>query len=353
MALTLPVLDLIPARTELLPVEAPHPLLDARALASYDAILVMMSGGKDSVALVLSLLEAGAEPSKIELWHHLIDGAPEAGPGLMDWPCTPGYVRAFAKAFDLPVYFSWREGGFEREMLREDSRTAAVVFECPDGTRGQAGGINGPLGTRRKFPQPGMALSTRWCSSALKIDVAAAAISNQSRFTGKRVLVVTGERAQESAGRAKYAPLEAHKTDRRDSGRRHVDQYRAVHQWSTEHVWSIIERWGVNPHPSYQLGWSRCSCQACIFGGADQWATIRLIDPARFERIAAYEAEFGVTIHRTLSVRDLADRGRPYSPLDPATVAVALSEDYQQPIRLAQFDWQLPLGAYGNSTGPT
>lgn len=93
-------------------------LLDAPAdLASYAFIIVFFSGGKDSIAALLTLLEAGASRERIELWHHEIDG--REGSHLMDWPCTPAYCRAFAQAFALPLYASWKVGGFERELLRD------------------------------------------------------------------------------------------------------------------------------------------------------------------------------------------------------------------------------------------
>lgn len=40
------------------------------AMARYDAILVAFSGGKDSLACLLHLLDLGVDRSKIELWHH-------------------------------------------------------------------------------------------------------------------------------------------------------------------------------------------------------------------------------------------------------------------------------------------
>ncbi len=49
---------------------------------SYDKFLVMFSGGKDSTALVLHLLDLGVPREKIELWHHDIDGK---GRTFMDW----------------------------------------------------------------------------------------------------------------------------------------------------------------------------------------------------------------------------------------------------------------------------
>lgn len=65
-------------------------------LESYDLIIVLFSGGKDSLAAYLKLLEWGVPKAKIELWHHNIDG--EHPDRRMDWPVTQSYVEAFAKA---------------------------------------------------------------------------------------------------------------------------------------------------------------------------------------------------------------------------------------------------------------
>jgi hypothetical protein len=83
--------------------------LDGPCLESYDHILVGFSGGKDSVACVLHLLESGVPREKIELWHHDIDG--REGSRLMDWPVTPSYCRAFAEALGLSIFFSWKVPG--------------------------------------------------------------------------------------------------------------------------------------------------------------------------------------------------------------------------------------------------
>lgn len=321
-------------------------------LTSYTTIIVAFSGGKDSLACLLHLLDLGVDPQRIELWHHDVDGQEREGPGLMDWPCTPAYCAAVARELDIKLYMSWKRGGFLREMLRDGAPTAPIAFGTPDGIR-ETGG-QGPPNTRRLFPQVSASLTTRWCSSYLKIDVCAAALRNQPRFAapGARTLVVTGERAAESSSRAKYPTFEPHRADLRrgQKTQRHIDHWRPVHAWLEEEVWEIIERHRINPHPAYRLGWGRVSCAACIFGSVNQWASLRAVNPSQFERIAELEAEFGKTIKRKLSVVEAADKGEPYAMAERDKRA-ALSESFDEPIRLAE--WQLPSGAYGECAGPS
>ncbi len=368
-------------------------------LASYDRVVVALSGGKDSEAAFLRLVELGVPRTKIEFFHYDVDG--REGPGFVDWPCTPGYCRAFAKAFSIPISFGWKVGGFEGEMLRNNTPTAPTRFETPEGTIIERGG-DGEPGVRLKFPQVAASLSARWCSAYLKVDVCEKMIVNQARFLHKRTLIVTGERAEESTARAKYDTFEVDRADNREGqrARRHVDRWLAVHGWTEAEVWAIIERHRVNPHPCYRLGFGRASCLHCIFGGPEQRAASRAIQPEVFARHAAYEQRFGRTVHRKLSVVQIADttrfkvalagqpatakliegatpdeaRARFYRKqrkalglrgnevldvrpaaytLDPHDVRAALDPIFDEPIILAPGTWVLPQGAFGDSTGPT
>lgn len=319
-------------------------------LSSYDYFIVALSGGKDSVACALWLIEQGVDLSKIELWHHDIDG--REGSDLMDWTVTRDYCKKFAAAFGLKIYFSWLQGGFEREMNRNNSLKAPTSWENPDGTVGTSGGVRGKANTRQVFPQVSADLSVRWCSAYLKIDVMSAAICGQERFNGKRTLILTGERAEESSARAKYATFEPHRADARNGRKaRHIDQLRPVHGWSTRQVWDIIARHNVNPHPCYRAGFGRCSCMFCIFASACQAATSRLIDPVRHARVAAYEAKFGKTIKRNKSLDQLADEGTPYAA-SQADIEACRKSTFDEAIILPDGQWKLPLGAFAESCGP-
>ncbi len=321
-----------------------------RPLDWYEHYLVSFSGGKDSVALALGLLRAGIPAHRVTLMHQHVDGHPGVDAPFMDWPCTESYCRAFAAAMGMPILFQWRHGGFRREMLKENAAIAPVSFEMLDGSVGTAGGVRGKISTRRLFPQVTADLSKRWCSPALKIDVAAMAINNEPRFKRARILFLSGERRQESAARSKYAEMEQHRTHTKS---RHVDHWRMVIDWSEQQVWDIMRDYRVMPHPAYRLGWGRVSCLACIFGLPDQWASVRAIAPALFEQIAAYEREFGKTIHQGKSVVQLADKGTPYPQCNDAElVALAMGRDY--PEHLATTDsWTLPYGAFKHCGGPS
>jgi 3'-phosphoadenosine 5'-phosphosulfate sulfotransferase (PAPS reductase)/FAD synthetase len=261
-------------------------------LEDVEIFAVGFSGGKDSVACVLHLLDLGIPKERIELWHHRMDPLDKP---FMDWPVTDDYCRAFATALGLPIYFSGRVGGFEGELLRDNQFTGDVFYEAPTAS----GRIERHVipsrtrpddrGTRLRFPQTVADLSVRWCSAYLKIDVAKRIINNDPRLKTGIYCLVTGERAQESASRSNYAELEEHTNTRAHL----VYQWRPVHKWVEEDVWSILKRYRINPHPAYKLGFGRVSCMTCIFANPAQWATVHALNPKQLGRVADYEEQFG------------------------------------------------------------
>ena len=316
---------------------------------AYTTWIVAFSGGKDSMGLVLLLLRLGIPRERIELWHHDVDG--REGSTLMDWPCTRDYCAKVAAALGLTIYFSWKVGGFEGEMLRKDSPTAGYRFETPDEGLQSAGGVSSKTGTREMFPQKHHSLSVRWCSAYTKIMVMDAA-ARQARFSGRRTLVLTGERGEESPKRAEYEVFEPHRADLRNGKTpRLIDVWRPLRDWPVGEVWALIEQFRINPHPAYRLGWGRVSCAACIFGSADQWASLRAVNPNQFRTIAGYERRFGKTIDREKSVVQMADEGHPFEGMREEDIRAALSPTFDEPVFLDP--WTLPRGAHGDACGPS
>jgi 3'-phosphoadenosine 5'-phosphosulfate sulfotransferase (PAPS reductase)/FAD synthetase len=317
-------------------------------LALYDRVVVAFSGGKDSLACVLRLLDLGVPRDRMELWHHDVDGGPDA-PRFMDWPCTADYCRKVATALGITLLFNWRDGGFLGEMLRDNAPTGAVVVNHPDGSQERVGG-RGPRNTRLRFPQVAADLSVRWCSAYLKIDVAASVMCNSERFNEGRFLFVTGERREESAARSRYREQEP---GRASNKRRHVDHWRAVIDMTEGEVWELIGRWKINPHPAYRLGFGRVSCMACIFGSDGQWTAIGELAPDTLEAVALYEDQFGRTIDRKgVNVRTRAARGRSIIDGTAAELrAISQLETWDEPVFVE--DWHVPAGAYKACGGPT
>ena len=319
---------------------------------NYDTYIISYSGGKDSTASFLYLLQQGVPLHKIELWHQDIDGC---GDTFFDWEVTPDYCRKFAGAFGVKIYFQWKEGGFKRELLRKNSLTAPSIFELPDGTINKVGGTRGKQSTRLKFPQQSPDLKVRWCSSYLKIDVCSAAIRNQERFNNSRTLVISGERGEESPQRAKYAIFEHDRSDNRNGKtKRHVDRFRPIRDWREQQVWEIIERYRVRVHPCYYMGWSRCSCKFCIFGNKHQFASAAFISPGLTNEIINFEQQFDCTINRKCDLQTLINKGEIYQYITEKLKQIATSYNYNLPVIIPENElWTVPSGAYGENCGPS
>lgn len=319
-------------------------------LHDYDTYIVNFSGGKDSSCLLLYLIENGIPRDRIELWHQLIDDPDRT---FFDWEITPDYCRRFAEAFGVKIFFQWKEGGFYREMMRDNSLTAPVCHELPDGVVARCGGTRGKPGTRRKFPQQSADLRTRWCSSYLKIDVASSSIRNQDRFRGVRTLVLSGERGEESPQRAKYAIWEPDRADLRDGRNpRHVDRHRPLRDWTEAEVWALLEKYRVRAHPCYYMGWARCSCKFCIFSGKNQFASAAKVSPKLMREVIDLEREFGCTIKRNADLQCLIASGVPYQAINEKLIHLSTHYDYDQSILIPEDEpWQLPAGAFGENCG--
>jgi len=328
-------------------------------LEEYDLIVILMSGGKDSIAAYFHLLELGVPKEKMEFWHHDIDGGhPER---RMDWRCTQNYVKALADAEGVYLRPSWRVNGFFGELYRcgasepiewmepdtgeiKQCRTSRKYRECQKIKDAATEEMEERLkehGYRMKFPMKTGDLARRWCSAYLKIAVADSVISNLDKLGelkklgGKRhefpakgstnqgrwcsgnlkaavqdsvtsnlnktksdikILIVSGERRGESVGRAKYNEMEIHRTNAEKKAHRIVHQWRPVIDYSEKDVWEVVKRHRVNPHPSYRAGWNRCSCAMCIFSTPKLFAGIRDLYPEEFEQLKQDEQILGFTL---------------------------------------------------------
>jgi 3'-phosphoadenosine 5'-phosphosulfate sulfotransferase (PAPS reductase)/FAD synthetase len=324
-------------------------------LRSYDHILIASSGGADSTALALLVLEAGIPPETIELHHHDIDGVEGGAPTVFDWEATPPYVRSLAQHLRIPLHLSWREGGLWRELHKVNAQSAAIAYLPPGGPLTRYVNPNAPRRTRPWFPQQSSSLTTRWCSSYGKVELLRRIVTHEPRFLNARTIVLTGERGEESPGRERYSPFQPFHGDKRSSPKlkRHVDHWRPLLSWTKMEVWAALQRWRIRPHPAYEMGFGRLSCRACIFSRPDSWATTQHFYPEIFAKIAEREATCGRTINRNMDLVTAAARGTPYQAAlaDPNLAAAAGNPAWKEPMTVPE--WRLPAGAHGPNDGPS
>lgn len=155
-------------------------------LEEYDLIVVLISGGKDSIACFYKLLELGVPKEKIELWHHDIDGGHPSR--RMDWKCTQNYMKALADAEGVKLRVSYRVNGFFGELYRigasepiewidpdtdevKQCKLSSNYLKCQEIKEQCLEEMEDLLkeyGCRMKFPAKSPDLSRRWCSAYVK-----------------------------------------------------------------------------------------------------------------------------------------------------------------------------------------
>lgn len=383
-------------------------------LEEYDLIVVLLSGGKDSVACLYKLLEMGVPEERIELWHHDIDGGHPSR--RMDWRCTQNYVRALADAEGIRLRVSYRVNGFFGELYRigasepvewveptgeiKQCRLSQNYLKCKalkeQATEKLEELLKG-YGYRMKFPAKSPDLSRRWCSAYLKVMVAGAVISNldqlgeleklggkRHRFPAKggthqgrwcsgnlkaavqdsvtsnldktradkKILIVSGERRGESAGRSRYNEMEIHRTNAEAKAHRIVHQWRPVIDYSEKDVWEVLKRHKVNPHPCYRIGWNRCSCAMCIFSTPTLFAGIKELFPDEYAALRKDEEILGFTLDNKKSLDEFVGDAKScvYRGDEEALRAIMTGEFSVDDI-FVKNKWMYPAGAFHGSEG--
>lgn len=378
-------------------------------------MVVLLSGGKDSVACYYKLLELGIPKSKMEFWHHDIDGGHPCR--RMDWRCTKNYVKALAKAEGIPLRLSWRVNGFFGELYRVGASEPVVwmepdtleikqcklstnYIECQKIKKRAIKDIENQLkkyGYRFKFPMKTGDLGRRWCSAYLKIMVADTVMSNLDslgeleKIGGKRhkfpakggthqgrwcsgnlkaavqdsvttnlektqsnvkILVVSGERRGESPGRSKYNEIEIHRKNAIAKSHRLVHQWRPVIDYSEKDVWEVLKRHKINPHPCYRAGWNRCSCAMCIFSTPALFAGIRELYPEDYEQLKQDELVLGFTLDNKCNLDNFV--GKAESCVyhgDKAAIHSLITGEFKTDDIYVTGNWLYPAGAFHGAAG--
>lgn len=333
----------------------------------------------------------------------------------MDWRCTQNYVKAFANAEEVQLRTSWRVNGFFGELYRIGAsepiewmepdtgeilqcKPTAQYLRCSELKKQVTENIEAELikyGYRMKFPAKSADLNRRWCSAYLKICVADSVIRNMDSlmkladaggqcFPAKgstheagwcsgslkaavqnsvipnlsltrqdtRILVVSGERRGESAGRSRYNEMEWHRTNATVKSHRLVHLWRAVIDYSEADIWEVNKRHKVNPHPCYRCGWNRCSCAMCIFSMPSHFAGIREIMPEEYAQLRQDEIILGFTIdnRRDLDTYVGSAESCVYHG-DESALRSLISGEFTVDDIYIEGPWKYPAGAFHGAEG--
>lgn len=347
-------------------------------LEMYDLVIVLISGGKDSIACYYKLLELGVPKSKIEFWHHDIDGGHPSR--TMDWRCTANYIRSFAEAEQIPLRVSWRKNGFFGELYRigaselieyVDPETGEI-YQCPPSKKymecqklkvaaiSEMKNKLAEFGYRMKFPMKSGDLSRRWCSAYLKIMVADTVLRNMNSVAANltktrkniKLLIVSGERRGESVGRSKYNEIEIHRTNAVSKHHRTVHQWRPVIDYSERDIWEVRKRHKVNPHPCYRVGWNRCSCAMCIFSTPQLFAGIRELYPKEYALLCQDEKVLGFTLDNHCDLETyIGSADSCVYHGDKEAIQSLLTGEFPVESVYVKDKWKYPAGAFHGAAG--
>lgn len=203
-------------------------------LGNYNSVVVSISGGKDSqtiLGVVLDLARLQGYAGAISAVH--------ADTGA-EWPQSLPHCRMLCEHYGIRLVVARPK----RALPAHIERRCRLLQE-----QGKAGG----------WPSP----ACRYCTSDCKRDPISVAVrAEHSATVTSRVLVVSGERREESPHRAKLPELESHK--RLTAGARSVDWWRPILDYRLADVWAHIAATGLPRHVAYDRGNERLSCAICV-----------------------------------------------------------------------------------------
>lgn len=233
----------------------------ADLIARKALFVVNHSGGKDSQAMLIKLLEV--VPSQQILVVH-------ASLGDVEWHGALELAQQQAADAGVPFIVARAEKSF----LDMVERRFAARPEVPS------------------WPSA----SHRQCTSDLKRGPIEREVRRYMKANGLSLVVnCVGIRAQESAQRAK-----AHvfgRNDRNSVAGRDWYEWAPIHTLSTDEVFATIRAAGQEPHPAYAAGNERLSCVFCIMGSKNDIRQGAIARPDLFARYVELEERTGYTMH--------------------------------------------------------
>lgn len=237
------------------------------------------SGGKDSQALLIKLLEL-VPASQILVVHATL--------GEVEWHGALELAQKQAADAGLPFIVA------QARDINGNNKSFIDMVEKRFADRP----------TAPSFPSA----SCRQCTSDLKRCPIEREVMAYMKARGLKLVVnCEGIRAAESNDRAKRSPFQVRKGQLSRAGREAYN-WLPIFDLTTLEVFATIAGAGQEPHWAYAAGNERLSCVFCIMGSKNDIANGAKHRPDLFAKLSSLEEKTGYTLHMSRkSLRQIVD----------------------------------------------
>ena len=230
---------------------------------NWDHIIVSVSGGKDSGVLLAWAIQ-NFPKEKLVAVHAMID---------IDWNETLQITKDQCAHFGVELVCV--------QAIDKDGNEKGFIDQLTSKR------VNRKTGEVGQYQWPSM--SSRWCTSVLKTGP----IDKYCRALSGNVLVLIGERAEESAQRSKLEPVRV--DDKNSKAGRNIIKHSPILALTEKDVWALTAESKIPVHPCYSWGVSRASCAICIFSSKEEIAIAAKHAPTIVAKMIAAEKKIDHT----------------------------------------------------------
>ena len=246
-------------------------------LGDYSAVVISISGGKDSQTIMGVIMAAVRAQS---YGGHVLAVHADTG---AEWPQSLPHCRMLCEHYGIPLRLAVPHRALPDHIER---RCWMMAKQQPRGKPG--------------WPSPAQRYCTSDCKrSPIEVVMRAEFPSREHNH----ILAVTGERRQESPHRAKLAPMEP--DTRLTAGVRAVTKFRPILDYTLDDVWSHIAATGLPRHVAYDLGNERLSCALCVLATEGDIRNGSEARPDLAERFLEIERQTGFTFRHKRSLAQI------------------------------------------------